>query len=590
MSNSCSNTITLYGTREALAEIMMMISELPEFSYGRAQDGSAFVSPLCNTEATTAERIPPGYRRDVLVPELYIPNPLRYEGGGPEGWSAPLQVAHYGFDLCLTGAEIPDKMIDAFDADAGELPVLKLGLRCDTKWSPPIGVLRAMSARHPSVVVECRYEELGNGVLGAIALRAGAIVAQHDCTNNVTRADCGLDEDSDDESMDDSEVASEKMSMRFQELGHREMDSNVSEVAMDQALTKLDRMERWSGLTRAAYESGVAGLTIALNLAARGAPGLNLAAQLATDIAESRRRGGPSWIDACLHRCEEFEAFATLAMATPGDEVEETDPIPLSGPGTARALELLELCALDTPLAAALVLVLSEPSARLMSSLHPVCVLVDAAKEHGDGPVHAGLTRIVDAMKQALAPIEEAGLVGREFLVHKTADSEGMDFAASLVINALLENGAEGLATIKKTFGVGALHERGPKMNPTFRYDPVADALLLSLMHCGLQGTVMGTELALHAGFDPELLFHSQARIHPRSALLTFAAIRGDVGHLTPTMASRLLECCGVLKDTETVRVYLALKAECDMRGAIAAAAGPDEPPPSVRKRARHGV
>ena len=68
MSNGCGDTITLYGTQEALAEAMMTLSQTPEMAFGRIADGASFAYQRQDSARKGPERLPPLHRRNSLSP------------------------------------------------------------------------------------------------------------------------------------------------------------------------------------------------------------------------------------------------------------------------------------------------------------------------------------------------------------------------------------------------------------------------------------------------------------------------------------------------------------------------------------------
>jgi len=564
MASICGNNISIYGTRERLAEVVMMLIAPPEISFGRFKDGSCFASQLTDNR-DAGHPVAPLYRRDCLVPDFFVPRPLRYEGSGPDGWSAPVRLEHYGFNLEMFGVRNLESGINNDPAK----PLMELVLKCSSKWSAPLSVFRELSKLFPDIVLECRFEERGNDILGSRAFQGGIFIAKHDCVNKVTRADCGLAELEDEDDADDDDLG--VLSDQFVSNGNIEMDEIVSQCARDTILNQSPRTHHWSDLTKLSYESGVPGLLVALNNMHCEADALSNA--LETDISVAQQYHGASWLDSCLLRSDEFDAAVDESLEA-GDDNDLDTGYTFTRLSIGRAMELLVACADNSPLADALVTILSRPTTRLMCGYHPISILIDAAKAFTQGAAQEGLSRIVGAMKLNLHPIKEAGLVGNAFLNHKSEpdasspDKHMAEIATSLIVDGLLDQGEIGLKVITDTFGSHILEERGPKLNPGYLFDWNSDKLLRSLLHCGIQGTVLGTELALHAGFDEEFLFQSQAQTCPRAALDTFNAIKGR-GMLTQTMNSRLIEMCTDLNDIDTASVYAAQKVEFAMQATL---------------------
>lgn len=563
MANTCSTVVMMYGTREALTSALLLLSQGLDHEFGELPEG-AYVKALFDSDElppTTAGlpsmAPPPLHRPRYLVPNLLVPAPLRFQGDGPTGWWAPRVNASWAFRVSALSARQLPAMLEPGDGEDGRSPVMQLTLRMSSKWSPPLDLLKACSTRVPGVVLECRYDEAGNDILGAVAYHRGAKLAQLDCPNTVTREECGLAED------DDSDEASDAVYQKHLDISDEQMRDQVKQPAQHAALTRLPRTRSWAELTSQAHNQGVQGIEAAL----ADLPSANgKAVALATDIADARRQGGPSWMDACLFASAEVEAlFERAQLAAESDSesdgdtvLSEQSPVFFTTANPQRALDLLRVCATESTLSDALVHVLSEPGARLMSRLHPVCILADAAKEYASGEVHEGVRRLTDAMRAKLQPLPEASLVGREFLACNESDSGSQDAINNLVAHMLLTSGDEGVERAGKLFGPAVTTPRGPRLNPNYTFSAEADALLRSLLHCGLQGSVPGAQLALQAGFDEEFLFRSLAHVHPAGAMRAFVAIKGGAGALTPTMQACLLRECEAHKDQRTAAQFQA--------------------------------
>lgn len=563
MANIVWNSLSFYGTREALREAMVLLSQALSFEFTPTNAGMVCRPLHDHTRVAGGRPVPPLSRLENLEPAVIMPAPLRYRGFGHDGWRAPRFVERCGYDFSLRAADIPEALIEPVDEAAGAEPVIELALSCNSRSAPPRHVLQALSRRLPGIVIQCQYEEHSNDLFGAIAYIGGNVIASHDVELSITRESLGLDPD------DDSDEADSSVHEAHVTQGNLEIAERVTALAQDAALTRCRKVRVWSPLTQAACDDGVAGLQRLLRTRLDFPDKL---AVLMQELSASRHAGCASWLDACLYGNEDLEELFGDALGEPGEQHSREQRRPAFSLSVEKSLDLLAACtgdAEDRMFASAMVAVLSDPATRLMSGIHPIAILTDACKEAHFMAEGEGLRRIVGQLRVQLPVMPEAPMVGIDFLQHQSGARQ--DEMRNLMLGTLLEQGMpQHLRAVKVLAGAGAAsHEHGPSLNPHYHFDADSDALLRSLLHCGLQGGQCGFELALAAGFDEAFLFRSLAHICPKEALATFVATKGDVRLISEPQLSALTAACERFNDQETLAVYSALKSEADMRGVI---------------------
>jgi hypothetical protein len=531
MSPSIKNEITFTGTREGLRETLMLVSHGLDLHWESTPAGMV-ATPLFE-DFGDGRSIPPLGRPALLYRSLNPPSPVRYTGLAAEGWTAPAVHSQAGSRAALCCVH-RSKLWASVETAAGAPEVYELTLTSLSYGQALQGMCRELSRRLPNVAIALSYarDEHDAGFASAAYIH-GDVVAT--CTYNDI----------------------------LESEGRAPVDLPIAEARQlakhqteDELLLRFQTVHRqhdmWSPITVAAYKGGIKGVEWAV----RGhRQAWSKRAALITDLAAARRAGRASWLDACLHSNDLFETLADTSQfrrhPDSGNALRFADSTEggLFSVSQERCLQMLEACAAsaaDRELSSVLVTVLSDPSTRMLGGIHPVALLADASKHCQGGNLFGeGLGRILSNMRSQMPKLADAAVVGVEFLC-----------APQALGSARISRTVRGSTSI------------GPALNPSYNFDVGADRLLMSLLHCGLQGGPMGYGLALAAGLDEEFLFRSLAAVCPRDALSAYVATHGTVESMSKPMISAFRS----LAREEDLKLFDALQAESAMRGVIAAA------------------
>lgn len=519
---------------------------------------------------------------------MVAPVPLRYRGFHRTGWHAPHKQEHYLFDVSIRGAQVLPPV--------GGEQMFRLMLTCSTQDSPPRSMLQDLSARHPAVVVTCRYEELANGYFGGVAYHDGELLGQ---VSECPATEPGEDDDGSDPN---GEYAGEEDPQAAYEE-RLEAARQAFRVALDLAARKAvpktitaTRRARWSTLASAAAVRGVSGFLEELRQV--GGPGQQARA-LGQDLKAAARRGGLSWLDACMTwpggMTEELdyvllqheEGAPGLTTAEIEDRNYNADARALSRP---RMLSLLRACApqpVEQTQALVLVELLSNPETRLMSGAHPIAFLCDAAKDCHGVQAQAGLARLIARMSRRLPVMAEAPLLGMGFL-RSDAGSHAedlADFFASTIAGHEVEDDLKHALLSNPLLESASRDARGPRLNPQYRFDPRADALLRSVLHAGIMGGKLGYELARAAGIQEDFLFACVAALAPREALQTVSSFNKDLRFLSEPATHSFRLACDQFGLNDVAAGFDALCREARMRELVANATDDASAPAPARQR-----
>lgn len=522
MQPSIKNEVTFIGTREGLREVLMLLSHGLDFHWELTEAGMVATTLYSGDDERNST--PPLGRPQLLYRSLNKPSPLRYLGLGAKGWSAPAVFIQSGSQVRLRNV----RMSEIGRSTDGQ-PAYELSLECLSYERALQSLCRELSRKLPNIAVSLSF-----AISSSDPSFASAAFVQGDCVSSRTYSD-----------------VLEASGMNRGDLPLEEAIGLAKAGVEDELHLRFDtvlrRRETWSPLAVAALKGGIKGVEAALRSypqawAKRG--------QLMTELAAARVAGRASWLDACIYSNDRVDNLIEAARADVAATTKagETEDLPFSV-SQERCLQLLEACtasATDRELSSVLVTLLSDPGTRLMSGIHPVALLTDASKRcQGENVIGEGLGRILTNLRPQLPKLHDAPLVGVEFL-HTPGDPTC----------------SEEPRLVRRT---GAI---GPTLNPTYSFDVDADRLLVSLLHCGLQGGPMGYGLALAAGLNEEFLFRSLVTICPRDALSAYVASHGTVQGISEPMVTAFRS----LAKPQDIQLLEALQAETAMRGVIAAA------------------
>lgn len=597
MANMADNSIQVFGGRRAIAEFILLLQEqlLMEFTDIHLQGESSvhvglpmglLDGPLLNTQGAFDRRPAPLQRDVMLAPDSYLPEPLRYSGGHESHWAMPYRTGLYGFGphhagLCELGPGADGKA------------VFCLSFHLSSKWSPLTALLAELSRRVPGAIIVNQYEQSGDGILGGSAYLDGKRIAHYDHDNAPAADEPAGDSEEDDSEDETDDDDGESRSTR---VGKAEIQARVTSPAEKAALASVgDSLRTWSHLAASAYCGGLEGLRAALDA---DITECGYAAALDEDLARAMRCGGMSWLDGLIYG----SSTAHQVVKAVSDEVA---PSAESFPGNFNLLSaepdgaqaVLREIASGSALGRVLLEVVSARKTRLMSGIHPVAILAEAAKQFATGELHDGFKLVAEAMKSKLGPLPDAVLLGREWLRTGNGKEEphvamlrlvasshlsGINTANELTELLVTEDPKVGklialslgctMAQLLDSLEAGKLPPSiGQRLNPDYVFDLESDALVRSLWHVAMQGTVPATELALKAGFDPLFVFRSQLAQCPRGAMEVFTAVFGP-DKLPDGIEQDLVGFCEKVGDAETVARFNSMKTESLMRVALDAA------------------
>jgi hypothetical protein len=556
------NEVTITGTYEAVAEVCMAMSEQLSVSTYRGE----FRAPYCRADlhapivvAHDFQEFTPG----MMTP--FVDAAVRQFGNETTGWRRP-EVHRF------ESAGISPAQED--EAAAPPIGVAQLHLAMGSAESPPLHFLRAISARCPDVVVALVSRNDEEAQWSAIAYRAGAVLkAVGD--DEVPLPDIVV--------TSSSEAEAHECSMKRTAAAHELLDAlavKAVRTAPRTGTTPVNGFPRWSLLAHAAYDGGVKGLLRAMG--STGAQSAALGADLVAEVQRARALGVASWADTVM--------FGRLKLPDGPDgkpRAPHAEMAPLVYLNRHRELlstlgSLAHAGSPESPLAAALLASLSDPSVRLLSGIQPVAHLAAACGKLGgsndwvscdETAARRGLVELIAALAAKCAPEQDATMVDRPL--------ETSDPAA---------RARDGIRSV-------------PRRSPGFVFDPEEDQLLGSVMAVALEAPLRAESLApaLSFGVKPSVLFRSalwngiyRAGVSDKDhghgtryfidLMDAFTCVYGSPAKFPIDLAAEMEELGPALKP-----LYDAARNESLMRAAIEAAAA-TAPAAALRQRRAVGV